>query len=87
MFVGFTLTLFTSLSVLGVFILHARARKNTMEYFYKTTGFPVTPALFLALNGWMLFFLLKERPVESMAGLGIVAAGVIAYFISKGKKT
>jgi basic amino acid/polyamine antiporter, APA family len=85
-FVGFTLTLFTTLSVVGVFFLRFRAAKTGTSYFYKTTGFPITPFLFLGLNGWMLFYLLKERPVESIAGLGIVALGIIVYFISKGTK-
>jgi APA family basic amino acid/polyamine antiporter len=83
-FVGFTLTLFTSISVLGVFVLRLRARKTQRGYFYKTSGYPVTPVLFLALNAWMLFYLLKVHCFESIAGLGIVALGVIVYFISKG---
>jgi basic amino acid/polyamine antiporter, APA family len=81
-FTGFTLTLFTSLTVFGVFIL--RARKDDKNYFYKTTGYPVTPILFLALNLWMLIFLFIKRPGTSIAGLAIVAVGILIYHISKG---
>jgi hypothetical protein len=28
----------------------------------------------------MIVFLLKERPAESFAGLGMLAAGIIVYF-------
>jgi basic amino acid/polyamine antiporter, APA family len=83
-FTGFTLTLFTSITVLGVFIL--RTRKNEQPPVYKTTGFPVTPALFLALNAWMLVFLLIQRPRESVAGLALVGIGFIVYYFSKGNK-
>jgi basic amino acid/polyamine antiporter, APA family len=83
-YVGFTLALITCLSVLGIFVL--RARRFDMASAYKTTGFPVTPVLFLAFNIWMLVFLLKERPVESIAGLGTLAAGFIVYLFVKVSK-
>ena len=81
---GFTLTLFTTLTVAGVFIL--RSRRGREPGLYKTTGYPVTPLLFLGLNLWMLTFLLVKRPGESFAGLGIVAAGAIVYYFLKGAK-
>lgn len=80
-FAGFTLALVTCFSVIGVFIL--RAKKINAPGSYKTTGFPVTPVIFLLLNLWMLVFLLKDRPVESFAGLGILALGAAVYYIIK----
>jgi basic amino acid/polyamine antiporter, APA family len=76
-FTGFTMALFSSLTVIGVFVL----RKKRLAGAYRTTGFPVTPVIFLCLNLWMIVFLLRERPLESIAGLGVCAAGVIVYFI------
>jgi len=76
-FVGFTLALFTCLSVIGVFIL--RVRRIALPGAYKTSGFPLTPILFLGLNFWMIWYLLKERPMESLAGLGLLVVGIIVY--------
>jgi APA family basic amino acid/polyamine antiporter len=80
-FVGFTLALFTSLSVIGVFIL--RIRKISSPDAYKTTGFPFTPIIFLVLNLWMIGYLIWERPRESSAGLGLLVAGIIMYNLVK----
>jgi basic amino acid/polyamine antiporter, APA family len=79
-FTGFTLALFTTLTVIGVFVLRRRKFAGS-TYAYKTTGYPVTPVIFLCLNIWMIVFLLKERPAESFAGLGVLAAGIIVYFL------
>ncbi len=76
-FVGFTLALFTCLSVIGVFIL--RIRNIAPPDAYKTTGFPLTPILFLVLNLWMIGYLIGERPRESSAGFGLLAAGIIVH--------
>jgi basic amino acid/polyamine antiporter, APA family len=78
-YVGFTLSLFTFLTVLGLFIL--RITKPGMDRPYRTWGYPVTPIIFLALTGWTMFFVFREKPVESLFGLGTVAAGLAVYFI------
>jgi basic amino acid/polyamine antiporter, APA family len=83
-YIGFTLALFTSLSVLGTFIL--RARKVDKTYAYKTTGFPVTPVLFLALSLWMIVFLIQNRLVESLAGFAtLVVAGVVYLLVGRSR--
>ena len=76
-FTGFTLALFTTLSVAGVFVL----RRRKMTGSYRTTGYPVTPIVFLCLNVWMIVFLLWKCPKESFTGLGVLAAGIIVYFL------
>jgi APA family basic amino acid/polyamine antiporter len=78
-FVGFTLALFTCLSVIGVFVL--RVRKIAPAGVYKTTGFPLTPVLFLGLNIWMIIYLLMKRAGPSLAGLGILLIGIIVYHL------
>ncbi len=81
LYVGFTLSLSTFFTVLGLFVL--RARNNGKTDGYKTFGYPVTPIIFLALSAWMLFFTMKEHPRESLLGLGTILAGSIVYFIKK----
>ena len=48
-YVQFSLTLFSALTVLGVFVL--RWRRPDLPRPYRTWGYPVTPAIFLAVSG------------------------------------
>lgn len=81
LYIGFTLGLFSWLTVFGVYIF--RYRKPNTKGLYHTWGYPITPALFLLLNGWMLIYTLLERPVESLAGLATIVLGLIIYLWSK----
>ena len=80
-YAGFTLTLVTSLTVAGVFVL--RWRMPEIDRPYKTWGYPVTPLLFLALNVWILIYVFIDKPTESLVGLGIVSVGGVVYWISR----
>jgi len=80
-YLGFTLTLFTTLTVLGLFIL--RFTKPDLPRPFKAWGYPVTPIIFLALNLWIMYFSITTKLVESLAGLGTVLIGLIIFYISK----
>ena len=56
-----------------------RVKKLHAQRPFKTWGFPVTPAIFLLLNGWMLCYLVIERPLPSLGGLITVACGLLFY--------
>ena len=81
LYAGFTLNLFTFLTVAGVFIFRIKQPKINRPY--KTWGYPITPLLFLLLSLWILTYLLIYQPKESLAGLITVFAGVIFYLIDK----
>jgi len=76
-YVGFLLALFALMTVLGVFVM--RVKKPHAKRPFKTWGYPVTPAVFLLLNGWMLCYLVIERPLPSLGGLITVACGLLFY--------
>jgi APA family basic amino acid/polyamine antiporter len=77
-YVGFTLSLFAMLSVLGVFILRARYPK--LERSYRTWGYPITPALFIGLCAWMIYSSLAENPTAGLTGLSTLVVGFVLYF-------
>lgn len=81
-YVGFTLTVFTVLAVLAVF--RRRARGDVVTG-YRTWGYPWTPIIFLVFNFWMMVFILKEHPWESLAGLGTLVAGFVVYVLLTAK--
>ncbi len=83
-YVGFTLNLFTFLTVLGIFIL--RYKHKHIKTSYKTFLYPITPLLFLSIILFILTYIMIEKPVESLYGLGTVALGLIFYFITNKKE-
>ncbi len=84
-YVGFTLNLFTLLTVVGVFILRKRF-KNQNQGGYKTLFYPITPMLFIAILIWILYNIVINKPTESLMGLGTVLVGLGVYFATEGKR-
>jgi APA family basic amino acid/polyamine antiporter len=80
-FVGFTLNLFTFMTVLGVMIV--RKKHPELPRPYKTLGYPVVPILFLLINIWILVYGLMYRTKESLFGIGLTAVGLLVYAIDK----
>ncbi|MDX1906301.1 MAG: amino acid permease [Bacteroidia bacterium] len=78
-YASFTLMLLTSLTVAGVYVL--RWRQPDLPRPYKTWGYPITPAIFLLANLWIMMFVVRERPVESLIGLGIMGTGALMYLL------
>ena len=79
-FAGFTLALNSFVTVLSVFVL--RWRRPELPRPYRTFAFPLTPLLYLALTGWTLTFVLANKPVEGLFGLGVIASGLVFYVMS-----
>jgi len=79
-FAGFTLALNSFATVLGIFVL--RHRQPDLPRPYKTFLYPLPPLIYLSLTGWILWFVLVNRPVEGLFGLGIMAAGLLFYYLS-----
>ena len=69
----------STLAVAGVYVL--RYTKPDLPRPYRTWGYPYTPAVFLAVNLWMLAFTLTNRTFESLVGLGILVAGLAVYAV------
>jgi len=80
-YAGFTLNLFTFMTVLGVFI--HRYKFPDVERPYKTWGYPIVPLIYLFVILLTLGYLVKERPYESLMGFATVFSGSILYWINK----
>jgi APA family basic amino acid/polyamine antiporter len=64
--------------IAGVLVL--RRTQPDLPRPYRMWGYPVTPLLFLGVAVWFLGNMLITRPVPSLAALGLIAAGIPAYF-------
>jgi len=80
-FAGFTIALNSFATVLGVFVL--RWREPDLARPYKTFGYPLTPLVYLLITGWTLIYVFVQRPVEGLFGLGVIAAGLVFYIVSR----
>lgn len=79
LFAGFTLALNSFVTVLGVFVL--RLRQPELHRPYKTFLYPLPPLIYLGLTGWTLWFVLLNRPVEGLFGLGVIGSGLVVYYL------
>lgn len=64
--------------VAGVIVL--RIKRPEMQRPYRMWGYPVTAILFVAITVWFLANMIVTRPVPSLIGLGLIAAGIPVYF-------
>jgi APA family basic amino acid/polyamine antiporter len=80
-FIQFSLTLCSFFAVLGVIIL--RFTRPELPRPYRAWGYPVTPLIFLSVTGFMMYYLVINRPVQSLAGVLLMLAGVILYWIAQ----
>jgi len=78
-YVGFTLNLTAGAAVVATFVL--RRREPAAERPHRALGWPFSGLVFLALAGAMTVFAVRDRPRESAAGFGTLAAGGAAYAI------
>jgi APA family basic amino acid/polyamine antiporter len=77
-YIQFSLLLCSLLTVAGTIVL--RVTRPELPRPYRVWAYPLPPILFCAITLWMMFYLLRIRPVESVAGLATTALGVLLYF-------
>ena len=65
----------------AVFIMRRRTAGTPDSY--RTWGYPVTPALFVAFSLYLVISSLVENPVDSLIGAGIILTGVPLYLYWK----
>jgi APA family basic amino acid/polyamine antiporter len=74
-YIGITLTLFSVLTVAGVFVLRFRGQLRSDAV--KTWGYPVTPLIFIAAGIWMTVYFAQNDPWKLAASLLTLAPALI----------
>jgi APA family basic amino acid/polyamine antiporter len=77
-YIGFTLSLSTAATVVGLIVLRRREGPQLA-----VPGWPWVPGLFLIVVLWMAFFSVVRRPAESLVGFATMGLGWIAWRISR----
>ena len=80
-YVIFAALVFYALTTIGLFLL--RAKRPDIERPYKTVGYPMLPALYIALTTavMLLILLSPSSRQDAFLGLAIVVLGVPVYFV------
>lgn len=78
-YIGVTLSLCAAATVLGVYVL--RWREPELNRPYRTWGYPLTPLVFLAVEGWMIVFALRQNPLTGVCGTVTIATGLFLYWL------
>ena len=76
-YVTFASVLFGVLGGIAIFVLRVKRRDHPRPY--RAFGYPIVPALYVLGSFALVWNTLMERPVESFAGLGLVALGLPFY--------
>lgn len=77
-YVIFGATIFYMLAAASVFVL--RKRWPDVHRPFRVPLYPYTPLVFCLASGILLASMLAENPVESIAGLGLIAAGIPFFY-------
>lgn len=80
----FALTVFYLLVAASIFIF--RRREPDAERPYRTWGYPVVPALFLVVSGWLIFETIRSNPGRSGVGLFLILLGLPVYWIIEARR-
>jgi basic amino acid/polyamine antiporter, APA family len=81
----FSVLIFVSLATGAVYVF--RRTLPDAARAYRTWGYPVVPALFLLVSGWLIVSTLFTTPGRALAGLGLMALGLPFYWYwTRGKK-
>jgi APA family basic amino acid/polyamine antiporter len=79
-FIQFSLAACSFLAVLGV--IRLRLTRPDLPRPFRAWGYPVTPVVFLAVTAFMMYYLVTNRPLQSLAGFAMMLAGLAIYGVS-----
>jgi basic amino acid/polyamine antiporter, APA family len=81
-YIQFSLTACTFLAVLGVIVL--RYTQPDLVRPYRVWAYPLTPLVFLLVTGFMIYYLITQKPAESLAGAATMLAGLAVFAATRG---
>jgi APA family basic amino acid/polyamine antiporter len=76
-YIIFAVLVFYILTIVGLFVLRFKQPNTTRPY--KAVGYPVLPALYIILAGWICVVLLRYKPQYTWPGLVLVLLGIPVY--------
>ncbi len=81
LYTGFAVALFAGVAVASLFVF--RRREPDAPRPFRAWGYPVAPAVFVVASAAMTINAIWRQPLESGAGLLLIAAGIPLYWVFK----
>ncbi len=85
-FVTFMDIVFMTLATASIFIFRARDQSDAQEPAYKLGAYPIIPIIYLIVTVAFVVNTLIDLPMQSWAGVAILAAGIPAFYYFKNHK-
>jgi APA family basic amino acid/polyamine antiporter len=76
-YIIFAALVFYMLTILGLFVL--RFKRPNAPRPYKAFGYPILPALYIGMAGWICIVLLRYKPQYTWPGMFLVVLGIPVY--------
>ncbi|HKF50269.1 MAG TPA: amino acid permease [Terracidiphilus sp.] len=83
-YIIFAELVFYILTILGLFVL--RYKWPAAPRPYRAVGYPVLPALYIVMAGWICYVLFRYKPQYTWPGLALVILGIPVYFLWSWRK-
>jgi APA family basic amino acid/polyamine antiporter len=80
-YTGFAVVLFSTVAVISLFVLRRKQPDEARPY--RAWGYPVAPALFVAVSVAMMVSAIWEQPKPAAAGIAVILFGVPIYLWSQ----
>jgi len=68
-------------------VIRLRTRRADMARPYRAWGYPVTPVLFIGFAIWLVLNTIREDPLDSVVGAGLILVGLPVYFYFKNRRS
>jgi APA family basic amino acid/polyamine antiporter len=82
-YISVSLSWFTLFTVIGVFILRARTKREDRQF--NIPFYPIPPILFIVCTLWMIYYVTTNEPKIILYSVATVAFGLILYFFANKK--
>jgi APA family basic amino acid/polyamine antiporter len=83
-YIIFAVLVFYILTIAGLFVL--RIKRPDAPRPYKALGYPLLPALYIAMAAWICIVLLRYKPQYTWPGLVLVLLGIPVYLFWSSRK-
>lgn len=82
-YIGVTLSVFSLLTVIGLFVLRFRNRGKMEDHVVKAKLYPLSPIIFAVFVIWMITYFLLSKPIVIIWFVVTIIPAIILYYISK----
>jgi len=85
-YTGFAVVLFAGIAVASLFVTRRKFAGERRAF--SAWGYPVAPAIFCVASFLIVVSSLREQPLASFAGLGVIAAGIpLFYWVQRARRS